>query len=75
MRRQVRRVPAASSSPHVADSSTSPLLARIIDAHGGQLQIKSRAGVGTVMHVFLPIAGESAKQFVTSEPVLDEPNR
>ncbi|MEO7329712.1 MAG: ATP-binding protein [Minicystis sp.] len=34
------------------------IVARIIDAHGGQLRIKSAAGAGTVMHVFLPIAGE-----------------
>ncbi|MFO0762635.1 MAG: ATP-binding protein, partial [Byssovorax sp.] len=34
------------------------IVARIIDAHGGQLRIKSAAGAGTIMHVFLPIAGE-----------------
>ena len=35
------------------------IVARIIDAHGGVLRIKSKAGSGTVMHVFLPISAES----------------
>jgi signal transduction histidine kinase len=35
------------------------IVARIVDAHGGVLRIKSKAGSGTVMHVFLPIAGPS----------------
>lgn len=30
------------------------IVARIVDAHGGVLRIKSKAGAGTVMHVFLP---------------------
>jgi signal transduction histidine kinase len=30
------------------------IVARIVDAHGGSLRIKSKAGAGTVMHVFLP---------------------
>src|SRR4051812_13874721 len=34
------------------------IVARIIDAHGGQLRIKSAAGAGTVMHVFLPVSAE-----------------
>jgi signal transduction histidine kinase len=33
------------------------IVARIVDAHGGVLRIKSKAGTGTVMHVFLPISG------------------
>jgi signal transduction histidine kinase len=32
------------------------IVARIIDAHGGTLRIRSKAGAGTVMHVFLPRA-------------------
>jgi signal transduction histidine kinase len=35
------------------------IVARIIDAHGGVLRIKSKAGSGTVMHVFLPRSSES----------------
>lgn len=34
------------------------IVARIIDAHGGVLRIRSQAGVGTVMHVFLPVSSE-----------------
>jgi signal transduction histidine kinase len=34
------------------------IVARIVDAHGGALRIRSSAGAGTVMHVFLPLAGE-----------------
>jgi signal transduction histidine kinase len=30
------------------------IVARIVDAHGGVLRIKSKSGAGTVMHVFLP---------------------
>src|SRR5205085_9973900 len=36
------------------------IVARIVDAHGGVLRIKSKAGAGTVMHVFLPRSSESA---------------
>lgn len=36
------------------------IVARIVDAHGGVLRIKSKAGSGTVMHVFLPISSEGA---------------
>ncbi|APR82091.1 Sensor protein of zinc sigma-54-dependent two-component system [Minicystis rosea] len=34
------------------------IVARIVDAHGGVLSIKSKAGAGTVMHVFLPTSAE-----------------
>jgi signal transduction histidine kinase len=34
------------------------IVARIVDAHGGSLRIKSKAGSGTVMHVFLPCSAE-----------------
>jgi signal transduction histidine kinase len=37
------------------------IVARIVDAHGGVLDIKSKSGAGTVMHVFLPRAAESAR--------------
>lgn len=36
------------------------IVARIVDAHGGVLRIKSKAGAGTVMHVFLPRSSETA---------------
>lgn len=36
------------------------IVARIVDSHGGVLRIKSKAGTGTVMHVFLPVSGELA---------------
>ena len=44
------------------------IVARIIDAHGGRLRIKSAAGAGTVMHVFLPIATEQPPKRIQSDP-------
>jgi signal transduction histidine kinase len=44
------------------------IVARIVDAHGGVLRIKSTAGAGTVMHVFLPRSGESARLSRPSDP-------
>lgn len=44
------------------------IVARIIDAHGGRLRIKSAAGAGTVMHVFLPIATELPPRRTQSDP-------
>lgn len=44
------------------------IVARIIDAHGGRLRIKSAAGAGTVMHVFLPIATELPPRRNQSDP-------
>jgi signal transduction histidine kinase len=44
------------------------IVARIIDAHGGRLRIKSAAGAGTVMHVFLPIATELPPKRPRSDP-------
>jgi signal transduction histidine kinase len=44
------------------------IVARIIDAHGGRLRIKSAAGAGTVMHVFLPIATEAPPMRLRSDP-------
>ncbi len=44
------------------------IVARIIDAHGGRLRIKSAAGAGTVMHVFLPIATELPPKRTQSDP-------
>jgi signal transduction histidine kinase len=37
------------------------IVARIVDAHGGSIRIKSKAGAGTVMHVFLPRATQDAQ--------------
>ncbi len=34
------------------------IVARIVEAHGGALRIESKAGAGTVMHVFLPRGAE-----------------
>jgi signal transduction histidine kinase len=36
------------------------IVARIVDTHGGTLRIRSKAGVGTVIHVFLPRSSEGA---------------
>jgi signal transduction histidine kinase len=44
------------------------IVARIVDAHGGALRIKSKAGAGTVMHVFLPISADGAPRPRTSDP-------
>lgn len=44
------------------------IVARIIDAHGGRLRIKSAAGAGTVMHVFLPISTELPPKRGKSDP-------
>ena len=44
------------------------IVARIIDAHGGRLRIKSAAGAGTVMHVFLPISTEAPPKIGRSDP-------
>lgn len=44
------------------------IVARIIDAHGGRLRIKSAAGAGTVMHVFLPISTELPPKGGKSDP-------
>ena len=44
------------------------IVARIVDAHGGTLRIKSKAGAGTVMHVFLPISAEPTAKNRTSDP-------
>ena len=35
------------------------IVARIVEAHGGALRIASKAGAGTVMHVFLPRGSEA----------------
>jgi signal transduction histidine kinase len=45
------------------------IVARIVDAHGGALRIRSKAGSGTVMHVFLPLVGEPLPR----RPVSDRP--
>ena len=47
------------------------IVARIVDAHGGVLRIKSKAGAGTVMHVFLPLRGEVPPR----APGSDRPDR
>jgi signal transduction histidine kinase len=44
------------------------IVARIVDAHGGALRIKSKAGAGTVMHVFLPISAELTARPRGSDP-------
>ena len=36
------------------------IVARFVDAHGGNLRIRSAAGAGTVLHVFLPITANDA---------------
>ena len=48
MRRHVRRVPAASSSPHVADSSMSPLLMEAAPAtpHEGRPPARAMRPIG-----------------------------
>jgi signal transduction histidine kinase len=50
------------------------IVARIVDTHGGVLRIKSKAGAGTVMHVFLPITVEQPPRArlerMSSEPPL-----
>ncbi len=38
------------------------IVARFIEAHGGQLTMKSAAGAGTMMHVFLPVGQKSGDQ-------------
>jgi signal transduction histidine kinase len=38
------------------------IVARIVDAHGGRLRIKSAAGAGTIVHVFLPVSMESERE-------------
>jgi signal transduction histidine kinase len=43
------------------------IVARIVDAHGGRIRITSAAGAGTVVHVYLPISGES-KRSRSSDP-------
>ena len=44
------------------------IVARIVDAHGGVLRIKSKAGAGTVMHVFLPVTAEPPARTSASDP-------
>jgi signal transduction histidine kinase len=44
------------------------IVARIVDAHGGVLRIKSKAGAGTVMHVFLPLTAEPPARMSSSDP-------
>jgi signal transduction histidine kinase len=44
------------------------IVARFVDAHGGFLQIRSAAGAGTVLHVFLPVASEGAGSARRSRP-------
>jgi signal transduction histidine kinase len=44
------------------------IVARIVDAHGGSLRIKSKAGAGTVMHVFLPRSAEPPPRSRASDP-------
>ena len=40
------------------------IVSRFVDAHGGNLRIRSAAGAGTVLHVFLPIgSGEAAASY------------
>jgi two-component system sensor histidine kinase HydH len=34
-----------------------PLAQRIIEAHGGRIRLDSHVGVGTTVHVWLPLAG------------------
>ena len=34
-----------------------PLAQRIIEAHGGRVRVDSQVGVGTTVHVRLPLAG------------------
>ena len=46
------------------------IVARIVDAHGGALRIRSKAGSGTVMHVFLPVSAELPRR-----PASDGPDR
>jgi signal transduction histidine kinase len=48
------------------------IVARIVDAHGGVLRIKSKAGSGTVMHVFLPLSSEAPEP---RRPRSDRPDR
>ena len=36
------------------------IVVRIVDAHGGRLHIRSAAGAGTILHVFLPVASDGA---------------
>ena len=43
------------------------IVARIVDAHGGVLRIKSKAGAGTVMHVFLPLSAEPAPRALAGD--------
>ena len=47
---------------------------RIVDAHGGTLRIKSAAGDGTVMHVFLPRVRESGAPPIASTRRPTEPS-
>lgn len=51
------------------------IVARIVDAHGGVLRIKSKAGMGTVMHVFLPLAepAEARRPAERTERMSSEP--
>jgi signal transduction histidine kinase len=44
------------------------IVARIVDAHGGVLRIRSKSGAGTVMHVFLPRSAEGPQRARASEP-------
>jgi signal transduction histidine kinase len=44
------------------------IVARIVDAHGGVLRIKSKAGAGTVMHVFLPLRESSPRGGASDRP-------
>jgi signal transduction histidine kinase len=44
------------------------IVARIVDAHGGALRIKSKAGSGTVMHVFLPVSAELPRRASSDRP-------
>src|SRR5580704_1153352 len=48
------------------------IVARIIDTHGGTLRIRSTAGEGTSMHVFLPRSSEGAPP---RSPSSDRPER
>lgn len=49
------------------------IVARIVDAHGGALRIKSKAGMGTVMHVFLPLSAESPPRRPSDRPISEPP--
>jgi signal transduction histidine kinase len=49
------------------------IVARIVDAHGGALRIRSKVGAGTVMHVFLPLTGEPQRRRVAGAS--DHPER